>query len=109
MEVLTLAEPNWSEGTLEAYGKTARAIGTLVRDHEDLLRGLTGLAQLGGVASEAIAAVRDLPDVRKIRLGWELFETLTQGDGLEPEVFMFEVLPFEMVELLTSALAVEAS
>lgn len=82
----------------------ARTLGTWLGDHEDLLRGVAALRELGDQAFTAVTAVLVVPEIRKLRLGWELWEAMAEGQGLDPEVLLLEATPLGLIELGHEAL-----
>jgi hypothetical protein len=72
--------------------------------HDDLLRGLAALRELGDDGFSAVTAVLVVPEVRKLRLGWELWEAMAEGEGKDPEVLLLDAIPLSRIELGRAAL-----
>lgn len=53
--------------------------------HRRLLDGLIELREIGSDGEEAVERILDLPDLRRVRLSWELWDMLVIGDGHEPD------------------------
>lgn len=92
-----------------AYRQTASLIASTVEELEDVLVGLTALRSLGECAESAIAAVLDVPEVKQLRLSWELLEALMLGEGLEPEPVLESVLDPDWREYARAALLGDAA
>lgn len=86
-----------SPEALECYRQSAEKLASLLHRNDDLLLGLVGLRELGAQADEAVETVRELPTLKHLRLGWELFEAMLEGDGLDPEALLLEAYPLELV------------
>lgn len=70
--------------------------------HDEMLRGLHALRRLG--ADEAVAAIEALQEVRKVRLSWELWEMLLDGEGIDADALLLEHIELGDVLLARAAL-----
>jgi hypothetical protein len=85
----------------------ARFAATLtewLEDNELLLEGLVALREIGEPADAAVTSVLLVQDVRRISAGWALWEVLAEGEGLDPEVLLFDAAPMRLIELGRMAL-----
>lgn len=87
-----------------AYKRSADAISTLVDETQGVLEGLQALRSLDSPVDHAIQAVLDVREINRIRLGWELFEVLTEGRGLDSEEMLLEALGVDNFMLARDAL-----
>jgi hypothetical protein len=67
-----------------------------ITEHEYVIYGIDGLRALGELADDALAAVLEVPSIRKLMLSWQLVEALADGDGVEIEAHLIEVLGYEV-------------
>ncbi len=61
----------------------------------------------GAVGSEAELAVDEVllvRELRKLRLGWEFWAAIVEGDGYEPEDLLLDLLPLTTIEQCRRAL-----
>jgi hypothetical protein len=70
----------------------------------NLLQSLEALRRLGAESCEAVAAVLAIKRVLRLRLSWELWAALVEGEGGDPEGLLLRVLPLETVEWARLAL-----
>lgn len=89
---------------VQGYEKSAAAIAHLVDDTREILEGLLALRAAEGVNDFAIAAVMSTPAVNRIRLGWELFEVLTEGAGIDSESMLLKSLHIDDYVLTRAAI-----
>jgi len=82
----------------------ASTLGTWVEDHETLLEGVAALRGLGEEADDAVLTVLTVPTLRTMRLGWELWEALAEGNGEDPELLLVERLALDTLEMARRAL-----
>lgn len=87
----------------------ATTIREWLDDHDGLLNGIDELRCLGDEGAVALDAVMNVREVKKFRLGWELWEAMLEGDGVDPEVLLDEHVPYESLELGRRALWGEES
>ncbi len=67
------------------YKNSAENIAEWIRNYEDLIYGVSAFREMGPVAERALVEATEMPDVRRLRLSWELLEALMEGEGLDPE------------------------
>jgi hypothetical protein len=87
-----------------SYLQFAETLGEWMEAYGGILEGLVSLREIGADAVEAVESILDLLEVKKIRLGWELWEAIVGGAGEDPEVLLLEVLPYDVVRLGRDAL-----
>ncbi len=79
------------------FERTAAALAELVQEAADVLFGLRALRQLDSPNDRAIEAVLAIPEVNRVRLGWELLEVLSEGAGIDSEALIGSFLdPYDM-------------
>ncbi len=91
------------------YKNSAENIAEWIRNYEDLMYGVAAFREMGTVAEHILGEVVALPDVRRLRLSWELLEALMEGEGLDPEATMAEILDPALHETARFALLAEAA
>jgi hypothetical protein len=69
-----------------------------------LLDALITVRRLGDEGSEALAALNKIRRVAELRLSWQLWAALAEGDGDEPELLLLEVLPLGVLDHARRAL-----
>jgi hypothetical protein len=62
------------------------------------------LRTLGEEAAPAVEALLELRSVNSTRLGWELWEAIVEGDGLDPEPFLIEAIDLETIDFARAAI-----
>lgn len=72
--------------------------------HEGILAALVELRTLGDEAEAAVDVIMALPTVRRMRLGWELWEALVEGEGGDPEVLLLDHLAYDVIDHVREAL-----
>ncbi|MCP4303577.1 MAG: hypothetical protein GY788_01570 [bacterium] len=90
--------------TRGSFDLTAEALAVLMDANADVLLGLSGLRLLGEHAVVVVGEVLDLPELKKLRIGLELFEALTIGSDLDPEAFLLDYIAFDDLETARHAL-----
>jgi len=81
-----------------------RALADWISADGDLLQSLEALRRLGTESCEAVAAVRAIRRIVRLRLSWELWAALIEGEGGDPEGLLLRMLPLETVERARLAL-----
>lgn len=71
---------------------------------EGVIDGLGALRHLGHDAHDAIEAVLEVRAIRTLRLGWELWESLVESDGEDPEALLLTHLALTRLESVRWAL-----
>ncbi len=104
-----MTQRNLPSPSEEARHRTAESIATLVEENLDVLSGMEGLRDYGEAADEAIGASLNIPEIRRLRLAWELFEALLEGEDVDPEAYLLEHLTFESLSVTRAALWQAAS
>jgi hypothetical protein len=69
-----------------------------------LLDALITVRRLGDEGSAALAALNKIRRVAELRLSWQLWAALAEGDGDEPEVLLLETLPLGVLDHARRAL-----
>ncbi len=82
----------------------AKTLSDWLTDYDSLLGGVVALRRLGVEADDAVRAVLTVPVLRRMRLGWELWEALVEGEGEDPEILLGERLPLDTLETARRAL-----
>lgn len=77
----------------------ATTLAEWLDDHQAVLRGVVALRELGDEAYPAVTASLLIPTLRRMRAGWELWEALADGEGLDPEALLFEAAPIQLIAL----------
>lgn len=85
-----------------AYLEFCNTLATWIDEHGSVIDGLAGLRDLDGSAA-AIDAVLQVKDIKRIRLGWEFWEAMVDGDGLDPEALLLDYLGFDTIEVCRTA------
>lgn len=65
--------------------------------NDGLMAGLVRLRELRG-SERAVGAVLAVPELQRIRLSWELWESLVLGDGDDPERLLLGRVPLAALE-----------
>jgi hypothetical protein len=73
-------------------------------DHDDLVAALIHLRCAGEPAEAAVSAVLDLRGVRALRLSYELWEALCEGEGLDADRLLSRSITTEQLDRLSTAL-----
>ena len=73
----------------------------------DVLEGLRALRSLDSQADCAVTAVLAVPEVNRVKLGWELLEVLTEGSGWDSPAILATHIPASDLRLAREALWVE--
>lgn len=79
------------------------AAAAWVDELHDILAGLRALRDMGQRAEDAVEAVLALPDIRRLRLTWELAVELADEDGRVGRQEMVRLLGPERVWLIEAA------
>jgi hypothetical protein len=87
----------------DPYELSAAQIGTWIMDNLELLAGLRSLRALGECAENAVAEVEAVKEIRRVRLGWELWDAMVRGEGRQPQLMLLKHVPFEVLELAEDA------
>lgn len=87
----------------ENAARFAELLGQWVESYGVLLDALTELRHLGD-EPVAVAALLDARPVRTLRLSWELWEALLDGDGEDTEATLEEVVEADVLGWCRSAL-----
>ena len=93
-------------GTATWIDNAASFAGRLTRwvdEHGVLLDGLNELREIGDEEA-AVAALLNVRLVRMLRLSWELWEALLEGEGADPSDLLAAHLPDDLVAWCRSAL-----
>jgi hypothetical protein len=69
-----------------------------------LIDALNTLRSLGVEGEQAVEAVSSLRRIKKIKLSWELWESLTEGEGLDPETLLLDEIPVGTLDRARHAL-----
>jgi hypothetical protein len=69
-----------------------------------LLRSLITLRRLGVEGEAAVETVLAVRRVQELRLSWELWAALTEGDGEDPEALLLGELPLHVLDQARLAL-----
>ena len=94
----TAPSPTWE------YGQFPRTLSAWLEHSSGLLEGLASLRELGDEAADAVDALMELNTVRKIRLGWELWEALLDGEQVDPDPLLLDEVAYDVIELAKFAL-----
>ena len=86
------------------HRRTATLVADAIVELEDVIYGIDGLRALGEPAEAALAAVLEVPPVRKLSLSWQLVEALADGDGVDLEAHLIELLGFEQATYVRGVL-----
>jgi hypothetical protein len=70
----------------------------------ELLGSLITLRRLGAEGVASVDEVLAIRRVQELRLSWELWSSLTEGDGEDPEALLLGALPLHVVEKARLAL-----
>jgi hypothetical protein len=73
-------------------------------EHDDLIEALVCLRRSGACAEAAVTAVLDLTAVQALRLSYELWIALCEGDGVDPDPLLARSLPTSVLDRLSQAL-----
>jgi hypothetical protein len=79
-------------------------VAASISDSADLLRGLVALRSRGEVCEHLVTPTLELKELKVLRIGWELWRALAEGDGVDPEALLLEHLPYDLVETAQTAL-----
>jgi len=91
------------------YKTSAANVAETIRDCEDLIYGVAAFREMGPAAKRVLAEVTQVAEVRRLQLSWELLEALMEGEGIDPEAVMAEVLDPDLHEVARFALLGEAA
>ena len=72
-------------------------------ENEGLVSGLVRLRELPW-SEQAVEAVLAVPEVRRVRLSWELWESLVDGNGDDPDRLLYGRVPLSMLEMAQFAI-----
>jgi hypothetical protein len=93
MEVLTMANGKArAERSLSDEGFPRRLRASLAQERP-LLEALDALRSLGDEGAEAVEAISSLRRIKTIKFSWQLWESLTEGEGLDPETLLLDEIP----------------
>jgi hypothetical protein len=88
--------------TTEAY--FPRALSQWITTNRDLVDALGSLRRVGVEAAPALDGLLGLRSIQRVRLSWQLWAALLEGDGEEPENRLLEVVPVEVLDRTRDAL-----
>jgi hypothetical protein len=71
--------------------------------NDDLMAGLVRLRELRG-SERAVRAVLAVPELQRLRLSWQLWESLVLGDGDDPDRLLLGRVPLAALEQARLAL-----
>lgn len=86
------------------HRRSAKNVARRIRECGDLLAAVLLLRGRGDEYDPVVSAAMQAGDLTRLRLGWELWEALAEGDRLDPEAVLLEVLPLRVVEEARQAL-----
>ena len=69
---------------------------------------LLGSAGSGTLGTEGIGALSEIAQIKRLRqtwLGWNFMAALVEGDGLDPEPLLLDVMSLAKVDLVGEAFA----
>jgi hypothetical protein len=75
-----------------------QAVASFISTDGELLRSLVALRRLGSEGAAAVDALLSVKRVAKLRLSWELWASLVEGDGGDPEDDLLAVLPLHALD-----------
>lgn len=81
----------------------AETVTQWLEQHRGLVLGLIDLRELDMEAEQAVEEVMEIPTVRRMRLGWELWEAMAEGEGFDPEALIYDHLSIEVIDLIRAA------
>ena len=81
-----------------------QAIASFISTDGELLRSLVALRRLGNEGTAAVEALSSVKRVAKLRLSWELWAALVEGDGGDPEDALLGVVPVHVLDHAALAL-----
>jgi hypothetical protein len=81
-----------------------RALSQWISTHRDLVDALASLRRVGVEAAPALEALLGQRSVQRLRLSWQLWAALLEGDGEEPEDRLLELVPVEVLDRARDAL-----
>jgi hypothetical protein len=81
-----------------------QAVASFISTDGELLRSLVALRRLGSEGAAAVDALLSVKRVAKLRLSWELWAALVEGDGGDPEDDLLGVLPVHALDAAALAL-----
>lgn len=82
----------------------ADAMSKWLEAYPGILDALVALRDFGDDAADALEAILDLKPVCRLRLSWELWAALAEGDGFDPEDILLGLMPLHVLERLRYAL-----
>lgn len=78
-----------------------------LEENDGLMAGLARLRELSG-SDAAVQAVLAVPELARLRLSWELWESIVSGQGDEPEALLLGHIPLATLDQARFALYGEA-
>jgi hypothetical protein len=95
---------NTRSGTLASEPSFPARLKARLADERPLLDALTTLRSLGQEGVEAVDAISKLRRISTLKLSWELWEALVEGDGDDPEVLLVDEVPVNELDRARAAL-----
>ncbi len=90
-----------SRGCSEVFPK---ALARWIDTDGELLRSLITLRRLGTEGGSALDSALAIRRVRELRLSWELWAALAEGDGEDPEALLLGEVPVHVLDQACLAL-----
>ena len=79
-------------------------VAAWIATNGDVIDALLALRDLGDEAAEAVEATGEVRRVVRLRISFELWSALCEGDGDDPEELLLERLPFHVLDRLRRAI-----
>jgi hypothetical protein len=92
-----MSNANKQDGLPFNVNKWASTLAEWLEDHEAVLNGIVALRELGDEAYPAVTACLLVPRLRRMRHGWQLWEALADGEGVDAEVLLFDAAPARLI------------
>jgi len=85
-------------------GDFPRRLRASLAHERRLVDALDTLRSLGDEGAEAVEAILSLRRIKTIKFSWQLWESLTEGEGLDPEALLLDEIPVATLDRARHAL-----